>query len=97
MEIEDMRLIKDTILVFIKDTEKNYLFIGKMGKIIINNDEQQESCFDCRKNKILTFTSQMDCSIQISLVSNNGAVFHFFPLRDKDEYKKIISILEVLL
>lgn len=99
MEIKKLHLIKDTIVALANDsiTNEYYFFVAKIGQITIKTDEQCETCYNAKGIKIFDYPSHIESFIQIPLIPNENVLVHYFHLNNADEYKTIISILEVLL
>ena len=98
MEFLEMRQIKDYILNLVLDTKHDtyVLFIGK-GIPKIHFVENYDTLTDKYKACYLDICKTRTAKIEIPLQDNNGNLFTLITLHNKEEYKTILSVLEVVL
>lgn len=98
MDFLEIKTIKHQLFALVEKDNKYFLFTGKIldPKMEIHDDTKDifSGFYDY---KISNYIVSRTAAINLTFAEHNDALFHLITLHNKEEYKTILEVAEVIL
>lgn len=82
---------------FDKDGEHYAMVVGRTAEPKLNAERTTETTYSTYHGPLATFDLEQTAAIEIPFISYKNNLFHFITLDKKEDYDRLVSILEVIL
>ena len=85
------------LVQFDKDGEHCAMIVGRTAEPKLNAERETETAYSYSYKPLTTFDLEKTAAIEIPFIGYKNNLFHFITLDKKEDYDRLVSILEVIL
>lgn len=97
MNFLEIRTIKQQLFALVEKDNKYFLFTGKILNPKLEIHENTRDIFELYDYKVSNYVTSKTAAINLTFVEHNDTLFHLITLHNKEEYKTILEVAEVIL
>ena len=94
MNFLEIRTIKQQLFALVEKDNKYFLFTGK---ILNPKLEMHDNTIDIYDYKVSNYVTSRTAAINLTFAEHNDTLFHLITLHNKEEYKTLLEVAEVIL
>ena len=97
MDFLEIKTIKHQLFALVEKDNKYFLFTGKILNPTLEIHDDTKDIFNLYDYKVSNYVTSRTAAINLTFAEHNDTLFNLITLHNKEEYKTILEVAEVIL